>query len=567
MRYVFTGQEPPGGSLATVSGRGNGSGSDWTGSIPDPENARQNTIANLSLAAAIYGNNPPWLYEQREKLKGSGIGALVAAEVARLITVEAKIQVLNEPEIDGIIQKYLLPKLREETEKAWALGGEVFKPYFRDAVMLIDDRGQVVSIDEELKIEFKYPTEFRINGVDGSGSIYDICFYTTIKEEKGSHFLTLEERQYYDEVSHTLQISNRVFRSLNAPNVYTWDNLGKEEVPLTEVPLWSKVLPRYLFTSVKGTLVGYFRPAMANNSDFSSPYGLSPLVRAMPALRRVDEIYNVIDWEIEATKTRLYVDELAVTRYEEDHGEGYASGFVRSEPKLPKAILRLVGNESKRYFETFSPSIRDQGYLNILNAYLRQVEDIVGLSRGTLSEAERDVRSRTATEIAFSKQRTFVMVVDNQKALQQAIQQLVEAMFVWLYPSRVASETDTKVSFMFDDSIVANPQDQLGSLLLLHQAGLIHGIKILMTYFNVDAKEAIQIYLEAQTEIHELLQKYDEEAPPGLVTGKETVNKSVSVIGSGAGSESGVATTATRTGARVEARTSTRTESKDADSR
>jgi hypothetical protein len=49
----------------------------------------------------------------------------------------------------------------------------------------------------------------------------------------------------------------------------------------------------------------------------------------------------------------------------------------------------------------FAPQLREQSYLNRQQAYLRSVENIIGLKRGLLSQVE--AVDRTATEITSSE--------------------------------------------------------------------------------------------------------------------------------------------------------------------
>ncbi len=446
----------------------------------DPRTASDRMLTDLALAEAIYTNTPPWLNEESPPLVGGGIGAMTAAEVARLITVEAKITVENAENVNAVIQDYVMPNLRYEVEKGWALGGLIFKPYYNNAVFEFDkNNGNLINVSGKLRIAFIYTSQFLIDEYDVSGLILRVRFFSIAT--KDNRFYTKVEEQSFDEASGTLTITNTVYETGTAPSKYKWDDLGSKVVPLETVERWKNILPKLIIPKVKGCLIGFYRPAIAYNTNVNSPYGLSPLVRAANAIRRADRTLNGLDWEMGASLARLYIDEMAVAR-EDDAVKKFAKYVIKLNP----------ANDNARTFEKFSPDMRDVNYLNIYNAHLRHIEDILGLAHGTISDAQEI--TRTATEISKSRQRTYAMVVDNQKSLEMALRQLVYAIQVWMNPLQVADEL--KQTYDFDDSIVNNPDEQLAQYMILQNAGNIPAWKTNMMYFNCSEEAAKQMAVE-----------------------------------------------------------------------
>ena len=72
----------------------------------------------------------------------------------------------------------------------------------------------------------------------------------------------------------------------------------------------------------------------------------------------------------------------------------------------------------------FAPTLREQSFLARKQEYLRNVESIVGLKRGMLSDANMD--ERTATEIAASAGDFNLTVIDLQSMWQDAVTMLLE---------------------------------------------------------------------------------------------------------------------------------------------
>ena len=68
----------------------------------------------------------------------------------------------------------------------------------------------------------------------------------------------------------------------------------------------------------------------------------------------------------------------------------------------------------------FSPALRDQSFLNRKQEYLRNVESILGLKRGMLSDS--NMEDRTATEITASAAEFSLTVMEFQMMWQKALE-------------------------------------------------------------------------------------------------------------------------------------------------
>lgn len=81
--------------------------------------------------------------------------------------------------------------------------------------------------------------------------------------------------------------------------------------------------------------------------------------------------------------------------------------------------------------------------------------------------------AKTATEIKASRQRSFALIADIQKSLENALTDVVDAMVIWykvLY--NVSKIEDYQVSFDFDDSLVVDNETEQKVFLLEVQAGI-----------------------------------------------------------------------------------------------
>ena len=116
--------------------------------------------------------------------------------------------------------------------------------------------------------------------------------------------------------------------------------------------------------------------------------------------------------------------------------------------------ILLFASLDKPFMETYSPPIRDESFFNGLNNQLRKIEFNCNLAYGTLSDPNNT--DKTAEEIRASKQRSYSFVSDCQTALQNALEDLVDAMCFWCDVYGLAPSGSCNTSFSWDDSIVVD---------------------------------------------------------------------------------------------------------------
>ncbi|MFR8076502.1 MAG: hypothetical protein ACLVAB_04815 [Faecalibacterium sp.] len=98
-----------------------------------------------------------------------------------------------------------------------------------------------------------------------------------------------------------------------------------------------------------------------------------------------------------------------------------------------------------------------------MDAMLKRVEFQCGLAYGTLSDPQNV--DKTAEEIRSSKQRSYTTVKDLQRALGNALTDLVYSISKlldaqWNSGAAVSPPGDCNVTFDFDDSIISDPKER-----------------------------------------------------------------------------------------------------------
>lgn len=401
----------------------------WLRSLLDRVFSEDNPVSDIAISnkmsAAIdlwsrmYESGGPWCGKNLHSLR---LPAAIASEFGRLVTLEMEVSVTGSGRSTFLQQELgpLLDKLRNYVEVGCAFGGIVFKPYVSNNRLSID----VVQGD------CFYPTTF-----DSSGRMTGAIFTEQVIRKKVMY--TRAEHHEYANGIHTIE--NRAFRSNSSAT------LGSP-IDLTEVPEWSQIAPEASIENVDRPLFAYFRIPLANRIDRHSPLGVSVYAEAVDTIRDADEQYGRFLWEFEGGELAINV------------AEDFLQHLDDGEVKVPKRTERLYRGfsvQDQNFYQEFAPNLRDAAIKNGLNTILQKIEYQCGLAYGTISDPQ--TIEKTAEEIRSSKQRSYAAVRDIQKALENALDDLIYAMDKLATLYQLAPQGSYKAAYDWDDSIINDP--------------------------------------------------------------------------------------------------------------
>lgn len=340
-----------------------------------------------------------------------------------------------------------------------------------------------------------YPLAFNV-----AGEITEAAFLD-VRVEKDAIYRRLE---YHKWEKSTLTVINKAYKSSNVEQNLTSKgvvDLGKE-IPLTEVPEWSSLQEKTVVAPVSKPLFAYFKMPEANTIDMTSPLGVSGFSRAVHLIKDADMQYSRLLWEFEAGEMAIDIDRDAlnfVTQGEGRDGKKFGKSTLGS---TQQRLFRKVdlGNEGD-FFNVFAPALRDASLVQGLNTILMRIEDVTGLSRGTLSDAAAE--ARTATELKILKQRSYQTNADIQQAIEDALRDVVYAMNAYCDLYEITPPGEYDVNFEWDDSIIVDVDMELNKRMTLLQNGLTSKLELRMWYFGEterQAREALQQVGEESTE-------------------------------------------------------------------
>ena len=217
----------------------------------------------------------------------------------------------------------------------------------------------------------------------------------------GNLYYTLLERRTVDEKGF-LQIRYKLFKS------YSKDNLG-QQVPLSSLPQYEELQEEYIFTKPVSSIgLISLRTPMVNCVDGSSD-AVSVYAAAVGLIHNINRNEFQLCGEFDRGESRIAVS-ADVLKFKDGNKAIEDNIFVGLDDD-PETIG----------FNIFSPTLREASFLARKQEYLRNVENIIGLKRGLLSEVE--AAERTATEITSSAGDYNLTIIDFQQMWEKSVQE------------------------------------------------------------------------------------------------------------------------------------------------
>ena len=251
-------------------------------------------------------------------------------------------------------------------------------------------------------------------GRDAAGEPVDVG--AVEQSAAGGWYYTLLERRFLTDGF--LTVENRLYRS-KYPGVLGF------EVALDSHPAYRDFLPSYTFREPLGS-VGLVRMKTPQfNCVDGSNEGVSVYAPAAGLIDAIDRNEFLLAGEFERGQSRVFASRDLL------RGEGLEDNLFVGLDEDPEQVGLTV----------FAPQLRHQAFLERKREYLRNVEAVIGLQRGLLSEVSS--MQRTATEISATAAEHCLTVMDFQAMWETAVQQVLSlcVRLAGLYGLQAAEET------------------------------------------------------------------------------------------------------------------------------
>ena len=240
-------------------------------------------------------------------------------------------------------------------------------------------------------------------GRDAFGNLTDIG--TLERTVSGKYYYTLLERRTLDGRGY-LTIQNMLYRSDSG------DLLGSR-VRLQELERYADFEDTYTFPQPVWSIgvIGMKTP-IANCVD-GGPDGVSVYAPAAGLIHNINRNEAQINGEFERGESRIIVS-----------ADMMEVGDDGKRRKIKSHVFTSVDEDPDTVGVTiFSPALREQSFLNRKREYLRNVESVIGLKRGLLSEVE--AAERTATEVTSSEGDYSLTIIEFQQMWEAAVREAV----------------------------------------------------------------------------------------------------------------------------------------------
>lgn len=341
----------------------------------------QTMIEKIEQWRYMLDGNAPWCEGYVKSLK---LEQGICREFADVALTEMEVSISNDRLLK--IFESCTENLNENMQDGLGLGSFCIKP-------LGDGKVEFVTADRFIPISF---------GVDKKPN--DVAFIDIRRVDVSRYYIRLERHSIRNGY---LEITNEAYESSDKTT------FGRR-IPLDSVEEWSALPESRSYPGMKQMDFGYYRNPLKNNID-DTACGISIFDAAIESIRRADIQGAHLEWEFESGERAIHVDNSALKK--KPNGQ---NGLA----KLNKRLYRGLDIDSdKELLKEYSPEFRESNIINGLETYYRQIEFIVGLAYGDLSNPQ-DV-DKTATEVKASKQRKYNRVTAIQENLKDCLEDFV----------------------------------------------------------------------------------------------------------------------------------------------
>lgn len=300
---------------------------------------------------------------------------------------------------------------------------------------------------------------------DDTGAVTSVG--TAERTVEGKYYYTLLERRTVDPYGH-LTIQSKLYRS-------QMESVLGTEVMLGTLPKYAALSPELLLPGVGSLGLVPVRTPLENCVDGSQD-AVSVFAPAVGLIHNINRNEAQINQEFENGKSRIFVDE-TVTRDCDGRKALTDSVFVGAPGDYSQGGGIAI----------FSPAFREQSFLARKTEYLRNVESLIGLKRGILSEVE--AAERTATEVTSSAGDYNLSIIEFQEMWENAVREAVRVCEVLgrLYKAYSGPAIDPEKDVVIDwgNGILFDEDKTWADYMAMVAAGMIRPEIALAWKFNL----------------------------------------------------------------------------------
>lgn len=371
--------------------------------------------------------------------------AIVAGKLANLVTADATVSAVGDSPRARLLHEALqrvAGKLKPIVQRELGVGGVILKPYLFQGQLYVDvlDQSRYVVVERHGEIVTKagiLAEQFRQDGKE-----YVRMEYHALSEDG---LYTIEQKAAVD----------------------------GQAVPLQSVPQWAALPPVTAIGGVDRMLFATALCPVDPRRPSTGVYGVPITHGQDQTIRRILALLDALQQEFELKQAFVGVSEMLF-----DSGD-----------RLPAdGLYRKFRSDSDDFFETFSPSIREQSYISAIHFALGLLEKGIGVNQGVLTDM--DSRNATATEIRRSTADTFALVDAIRKGLEKALTDLAYAFNVYANAAGLGPAGAYALAFDWSYALLEDSGETFRQLMEAKGAGELEEGRVAAYVLDVPLEEA-----------------------------------------------------------------------------
>lgn len=244
-------------------------------------------------------------------------------------------------------------------------------------------------------------------------------------------------------------------------------------------------------------MIQIIKPAIANNLDFQTPYGISIYANALAELRTTDQAYTSLDNETDIGQMISFVTAQDLKN-------------INGKSKFPNA-KRFYKMEGDSTFanglsrDTHSPTLRTDGFIQSLETNLNLLGRKVGFGDNAYTFTDGSIYINTA-QVISTNSKFFKTRQKHLVGVSNAVDSMVRA----IYELTNDKEYIEDITVEFDDSIIHDKEQEDKELDFQLMNGLISEVYYWQMKLGLTEELAIE-FVNKQRELKELIEVPAEE--------------------------------------------------------
>ena len=377
--------------------------------------------------------------------------------------VGTDVEEITEQLGDWITNTSFIPTAQCALERAFGVGTGALAPWFD-----VQEDGTTDIRARRYDARMVLPLSWDDDGVTE-------CAFVTDAYVDGHKVHQLQMHTLDDETG-TYHVVTRIFDAKTNEEVFSEGILGDFDA-LTDLPTFAII-----------------RPALDNVYAEGTYMGQSVFADAIDAIKGVDNAFDSMQREINATKVKIFATS---DMFDLKTGE---DGKPQPVPMDPDDlwIVKLDTVSSNEMYEVFSPTIRTTQLAEALNVALAELGDLTGFGQNYF-RYDKSGGIKTATEVSSDNSAFMRNIRKHENRLRPQLERLLACVLRcqatlngWTVPEECGVHVD------FDDSIIQDTGAEKAQMMAEVSAGIVPKWMYLVRFYAMEEAEAKAIAPEPE---------------------------------------------------------------------